>query len=254
MVVSARGNTTDDLEAVLEKSAQKKAYKIAFEIFKKYQLTPNTSIDFYKELRTKLKEHKKQYLYETNLGAGLPLVDTIRLLHESGENITKIKGVYFGSLSYLFNTFSEEIRPFLEVLKDAIAQWFTEPDPREDLDGNDVARKLLILARELELENELVDVDIQNLIPAKLRGGTLTGFLSNLETMNTEYQQIKAAQKENSILRYIGELSGDLSQDTANLEVKLVSVSKDSPLGSLKGSDTIFEIYTESYGEQPIVI
>ena len=225
-----------------------------FDLVSCNKIANTLSFDFYKELRTKLKEHKKQYLYETNVGAGLPLIDTIRLLHESGENITKIKGVFSGSLSYLFNTFSEENRPFSEVLKDAIAQGFTEPDPREDLGGNDVARKLLILARELELENELVDADIQNLIPAKLRGGTVTGFLSNLEAMNAEYQQIKEAQKENCVLRYIGELSGDLSQDTGNLEVKLVSVSKASPLGSLKGSDAIFEIYTESYGEQPIVI
>ena len=225
-----------------------------FDLVSCNKIANTLSFDFYKELRTKLKEHKKQYLYETNVGAGLPLIDTIRLLHESGENITKIKGVFSGSLSYLFNTFSEENRPFSEVLKDAIAQGFTEPDPREDLGGNDVARKLLILARELELENELVDADIQNLIPAKLRGGTVTGFLSNLEAMNAEYQQIKEAQKENFVLRYIGELSGDLSQDTGNLEVKLVSVSKASPLGSLKGSDAIFEIYTESYGEQPIVI
>lgn len=225
-----------------------------FDLVSCNKIANTLSFDFYKELRTKLKEHKKQYLYETNVGAGLPLIDTIRLLHESGENITKIKGVFSGSLSYLFNTFSEENRPFSEVLKDAIAQGFTEPDPREDLGGNDVARKLLILARELELENEFVDANIQNLIPAKLREGTVTNFLSNLEAMNAEYQQIKDAQKENCVLRYIGELSGDLSQDTGNLEVKLVSVSKNSPLGSLKGSDAIFEIYTESYGEQPIVI
>jgi homoserine dehydrogenase len=225
-----------------------------FDLVSCNKIANTLSFDFYKELRIKLKEHKKQYLYETNVGAGLPLIDTIRLLHESGENITKIKGVFSGSLSYLFNTFSEENRPFSEVLKDAIAQGFTEPDPREDLGGNDVARKLLILARELELENEFVDANIQNLIPAKLRGGTVSNFLSNLEAMNAEYQQIKDAQKENCVLRYIGELSGDLSQDTGNLEVKLVSVSKNSPLGSLKGSDAIFEIYTESYGEQPIVI
>jgi homoserine dehydrogenase/predicted amino acid-binding ACT domain protein len=225
-----------------------------FDLVSCNKIANTLSFDFYKELRTKLKEHKKQYLYETNVGAGLPLIDTIRLLHESGENITKIKGVFSGSLSYLFNTFSEENKPFSEVLKDAIAQGFTEPDPREDLGGNDVARKLLILARELELENEFVDANIQNLIPTNLRGGTVTDFLSNLEAMNAEYQQIKEAQKENCVLRYIGELSGDLSQNTGNLEVKLVSVSKTSPLGSLKGSDAIFEIYTESYGEQPIVI
>jgi homoserine O-acetyltransferase len=225
-----------------------------FDLVSCNKIANTLSFDFYKELRTKLKDHKKQYLYETNVGAGLPLIDTIRLLHESGENIIKIKGVFSGSLSYLFNTFSEENKPFSEVLKGAIAQGFTEPDPREDLGGNDVARKLLILARELELENEFVDVTIQNLIPENLRRGSVANFLSNLELMNAEYQQLKEAQEENCVLRYIGELTGDLSQDTGNLDVKLVSVSRNSPLGSLKGSDAIFEIYTASYGEQPIVI
>ena len=225
-----------------------------FDLVSCNKIANTLSFDFYKELRATLKLYKKQYLYETNVGAGLPLIDTIRLLHESGENITKIKGVFSGSLSYLFNTFSEENRPFSEVLKDAIAQGFTEPDTREDLGGNDVARKLLILARELELENELTDANIQNLIPTNLRTGTRTEFLSNLEAMNAEYQELKEAQEENCVLRYIGELSGDLSKETGNLEVKLVSVSKNTPLGALKGSDAIFEIYTASYGAQPIVI
>ena len=96
-----------------------------------------------------LKEHNKGYLYETTVGAGLPLIDTIRLLHESGENITKIRGVFSGSLSYLFNTFSAENVPFAKTLQEAIDKGFTEPDPREGLGVNDVARKLLILAREL---------------------------------------------------------------------------------------------------------
>jgi homoserine O-acetyltransferase len=225
-----------------------------FDLVSCNKIANTLSFDFYKELRATLKVHKKQYLYETNVGAGLPLIDTIRLLHESGENITKIKGVFSGSLSYLFNTFSLENKPFSEVLGNAIAQGFTEPDPREDLGGNDVARKLLILARELELKNELSDAKIQNLIPINLRGGSVTDFLSNLESMNVEYQQLKEAQEENCVLRYIGELSGDLSKETGNLDVKLVSVSKNSPLGALKGSDAIFEIYTESYGAQPIVI
>jgi homoserine dehydrogenase len=193
-------------------------------------------------------------LYETNVGAGLPLIDTIRLLHESGENITKIRGVFSGSLSYLFNTFSEENSPFSEVLKTAIDSGLTEPDAREDLSGNDVARKLLILARELDLENEFIDVQVQNLIPENLREVAVANFNSNLEGMNEEYQQLKEAQQGNEVLRYVGELSGDLTQVKGDLDVKLVSVSKNSPLGSLKGSDAIFEIYTESYGEQPIVI
>jgi len=225
-----------------------------FDLVSCNKIANTLSFDFYKELRAKLKEYKKQYLYETNVGAGLPLIDTIRLLHESGENITKIKGVFSGSLSYLFNTFSEENKSFSDVLKVAIEKGFTEPDPREDLGGNDVARKLLILARELELENEFTDVNIKNLIPKDLREGSVNDFLSNLELMNEEYQDLKENQQENHVLRYIGELSGDLSKVKGNLDVKLVSVSKNSPLGSLKGSDAIFEIFTESYGEQPIVI
>ena len=225
-----------------------------FDLVSCNKIANTLSFSFYKELRESLKKYNKQYLYETNVGAGLPLIDTIRLLHESGENITKIRGVFSGSLSYLFNTFSAEDVPFSKVLQDAIDKGFTEPDPREDLGGNDVARKLLILARELDLENEFVDVNIQNLIPENLRKSSVDEFLGSLESLNEEYQLIKENQEPNNVLRYIGELGGDLSKEKGNLDVKLVSVSANSPLGSLKGSDAIFEIYTESYGEQPIVI
>jgi aspartokinase/homoserine dehydrogenase 1 len=225
-----------------------------FDLVSCNKIANTLSYDFYKEVRVKLKEHKKQYLYETNVGAGLPLIDTIRLLHESGENITKIRGVFSGSLSYLFNNFSAENVPFSKVLKEAIDKGFTEPDPREDLGGNDVARKLLILARELDLENELDEVVVKNLIPENLREGSADNFLKNLELLNEDYKTLKDNQKPNHVLRYIGELSGDLSKNKGNLEVKLVSIPKTTPLGALKGSDAIFEIYTESYGAQPIVI
>ena len=225
-----------------------------FDLVSCNKIANTLSFDFYKQVRAKLKEYKKQYLYETNVGAGLPLIDTIRLLHESGENITKIRGVFSGSLSYLFNNFSAQNVPFARTLQEAIDKGFTEPDPREDLGGNDVARKLLILARELELENELDEVVIKNLIPENLRSGSAEDFLSNLELLNDEYQTLKDSQEPNHVLRYIGELSGDLSKEKGKLEVKLVSTSVNTPLGSLKGSDAIFEIYTESYGEQPIVI
>ena len=225
-----------------------------FDLVSCNKIANTLSFDFYKEVRAKLKEFKKQYLYETNVGAGLPLIDTIRLLHESGENITKIRGVFSGSLSYLFNNFSTKNVPFSSILQEAIDKGFTEPDPREDLGGNDVARKLLILARELDLENELPEVEIKNLIPGKLRGNSVSAFLDNLELLDDEYQTLKEDQKPNHVLRYIGELSGDLSQNKGNLEVKLVSTPESTPLGSLKGSDAIFEIYTESYGAQPIVI
>ena len=107
-------------------------------------------------------------MYETNVGAGLPLIDTIKLLHLSGENITRIKGVFSGSLSYIFNTFSETDALFSVILKEAMELGYTEPDPREDLSGNDVGRKLLILARELDFSNEFSDIQIENLIPESL--------------------------------------------------------------------------------------
>ncbi|MBP9792552.1 MAG: bifunctional aspartate kinase/homoserine dehydrogenase I [Flavobacterium sp.] len=225
-----------------------------FDVVSSNKVANTLSYDFYKKLRNALEKNQKNYLYETNVGAGLPLIDTIKLLHLSGENITKIKGVFSGSLSFIFNHFSVEDKPFSEVLKGAISNGYTEPDPREDLCGNDVARKLLILARELDLQNELEEINIQNLIPEALQQISTDEFLSNLEKLDGYYETVKLSQKQGNVLRYVGELSGDLQQDKGNLEVKLVSVPESSALGQLKGSDSIFEIYTESYGERPIVI
>lgn len=212
------------------------------------------SYAFYKELRQTLQKNHKEYLYETNVGAGLPLIDTIKLLHLSGENITKIKGVFSGSLSYIFNTYSVEEQSFSSVLQEAIAKGFTEPDPREDLSGNDVGRKLLILARELDLQNEFEEIHIQNLIPTDLQSLSTPTFLSSLEQLNPYFEQIKQRRTPDTVLRYVGELSGDLQQDKGVLETKLIEVPIHSALGQLKGSDSIFEIYTESYGENPIII
>ncbi|RPD97743.1 bifunctional aspartate kinase/homoserine dehydrogenase I [Aureibaculum marinum] len=226
-----------------------------FDLVSSNKIGNTIELDFYEELRKVLAKNQKQYLYETNVGAGLPLIDTIKLLHLSGENITRIRGVFSGSLSYLFNHFSVEDRPFSVILKEAIDNGFTEPDAREDLCGNDVARKLLILARELDLKNELEDVQIQNLIPKNLRTVSANEFLNRITELDEVYTNVKQNQEPNFVLRYVGDLSGDLSKDDgATLNVKLDSVPEDSPLGQVKGSDSIFEIYTESYGEQPIVI
>jgi aspartate kinase len=117
-----------------------------FDLVSSNKVANTVSHEFYKSLRLQLKENNKQYLYETTVGAGLPLIDTIKLLHESGENITRIRGVFSGTLSYLFNNFSVQDKPFSVIIQETIDKGFTEPDPREDFSGNDVARKLLILA------------------------------------------------------------------------------------------------------------
>ena len=211
-------------------------------------------ISEYRNFRKLLENNKKKYLYETNVGAGLPLIDTIKLLHLSGENITRIKGVFSGTLSYVFNNFSLRNDRFSTIIKEALEKGFTEPDPREDLSGNDVARKLLILARELDLINEFEDINIQNLVPESLLSVSKEEFLSRLEELDDEYQKIKENQEPGYVLRYVGDLHGDLQKEKGELDVKLISVPANSALGQLKGSDSIFEIYTESYGENPIVI
>lgn len=211
-------------------------------------------ISEYRNFRKLLEKNKKKYLYETNVGAGLPLIDTIKLLHLSGENITRIKGVFSGTLSYVFNNFSLRNDRFSTIIKEALEKGFTEPDPREDLSGNDVARKLLILARELDLINEFQDINIQNLVPESLLSVSKEEFLSRLEELDPEYQNIKDNQKPDHVLRYVGDLHGNLHLEKGELDVKLISVPANSALGQLKGSDSIFEIYTESYGENPIVI
>ncbi len=170
------------------------------------------------------------------------------------EQIKKIRGVFSGSLSYIFNTFSEVDAPFSSILKDAMQRGYTEPDPREDLSGNDVGRKLLILARELDLSNEFSEINIDNLIPESLQTVETDFFMDNLAILDEKFNQIKNNQKPNHVLRYVGDLHGNLQKEKGVLDVKLVSVLKTSALGQVKGSDSIIEIYTESYGENPLVI
>lgn len=212
------------------------------------------SISQYRDFRKILRKNNKKYLYETNVGAGLPLIDTIKLLHLSGENITRIKGVFSGSLSYIFNEFSVRNDKFSTILQEALDKGFTEPDPREDLSGNDVARKLLILARELDLINEFDDINIQNLIPENLQNIDKKEFLSRFSDIDDHFENLKNNLPKNHVLRFVGDLHGDLQQEKGILDVNLSIVSAQSALGQLKGSDSIFEIYTESYGENPIVI
>jgi len=225
-----------------------------FDLISSNKIANTQSYLKYRELRKAIKKHHKQYLYETNVGAGLPIIDTIRILHESGENITRIRGVFSGSLSYLFNEFSASEKPFSHFLKKAIKSGYTEPDPREDLCGNDVARKLLILARELELENEFEEIKIENLIPEEMRALSLETFLDQIDDIDTHYQSIKDKLDTGQVLRYIGDLSGDLQKSKGELNVELISVPAESSLGGLKGSDSIIEIFTDSYGENPITI
>ncbi|SFR32647.1 homoserine O-acetyltransferase [Robiginitalea myxolifaciens] len=225
-----------------------------FDLVSSNKIANTLSFDFYTSLREQLQQHQKQYLYETNVGAGLPLIDTIALLHLSGENITRIRGVFSGSLSYIFNSYCQEDRPFSEIVQEALDRGYTEPDPREDLSGNDVGRKLLILARELDLENEFEDIAIENLIPQDMQELELPDFIAALPQLDAIFQERKKTCGSDEVLRYVGELSGDLLQQKGDLKVRLECIPQNDPLGQVRGADSLIEIFTESYGEKPLVI
>lgn len=208
-------------------------------------------IDFYKEIRRNLKKFDKTFLYETNIEAGIPVLQIISDLYYSGEEITKIRGVFSESLSYVFNRFTSEDVPFSTVLKDAEKIGLLKKDCRDELSGIGVAMKLLVLARELEKNVEFLDIKISSLLSNRLEEPNLKSkFYFDSETLDNHFKIAKITQIDNEVLRYIGEISIPENK----LEVKLVSEPITSAIGQLEGSETVFEIYTQSRGNVPIVL
>lgn len=221
-----------------------------FHVVTANKIANTLSQDFYDDLRALLKNKELSFEYETNVGAGLPIVETVRNFHESGEQIFTINGVFSGSLGYIFNRFSQEEVAFSEIVKDALNNGYTEPDPREDLSGNDVARKLLVLAREAGLKLEFTDIKIENLVTPALQTASLNQFLERIQELDESLETQKAQLQPDKVLRHLGQL--DVINKT--LTVSLQAVKKDSPAGQLQGSDGFFEIYSESYAAHPLVI
>ena len=219
---------------------------------KKANIAPYTD---YRYLRDTLQRHRRSYRYETNVGAGLPLIDNLKLLHLSGERITRIHGLFSGSLSYIFNRLTEEPdRSLRSIVEESARLGLTEPDPREDLSGEDVARKVLILVRELDVPAELSDVRWENPVPEALRSLSVEDFWAHFDELEASIEALRATAQPDEVLRYVGDIVWDDRQQRATLTAGLRLVPCTSPLGRVSGADSCFEIYTESYGSQPIVI
>ena len=183
------------------------------------------------------------------MGAGLPVLSTLRDLIDSGDRITKIEGVLSGSLSYVFNNFDGS-RPFAEVVKEAKQLGFTEPDPRVDLSGKDVARKILILARETGIGLDTEQIAIESFLPeASLQAESVEDFFIMLEEQTTYFEQLqREAATEDKVLRMIATLDGDQAS------IGVQAVDRTSPFYTLSGSDNMIVFTTDRYQSRPLVI
>jgi aspartokinase/homoserine dehydrogenase 1 len=217
-------------------------------------VTPNKKANVlpwrrYRDLMSLMNKRQKYFLYEANVGAGLPIISTLQDLIASGDTIKKIEGILSGTLSYLFNTFNGT-KPFSAVVSEAHNLGYTEPDPRDDLSGQDVARKLLILARQLGSEMELKEIRVGSLIPPPLRKGVYSKeFYSKLSNYDAEMEKkYKDARSGNNILRFAGTL------ENGSASAGLKEFSTDHPFARIEGSDNIIAFTTQRYSRTPLVV
>lgn len=190
-----------------------------------------------------------RYGNSATVGAGLPAISTLTRLHACGDHVTRIEGVFSGSLSYLFNHYDGR-QPFSTLLREACALGYTEPDPRADLSGEDVARKLLILARTVGFALRREDIDVENLVPAELRELPRADFIARLEAIDADIGvRFAAASARGNVLRYLASFSAD-----GRAKVGLVEVSRDHPAAHLQGADNLFAFHTTRYALRPLVI
>jgi aspartokinase/homoserine dehydrogenase 1 len=203
----------------------------------------------YESLMGLLERRKRHFLFEANVGAGLPVVSTLRDLIASGDEIARIEGILSGTLSYLFNTFDGKV-PFSELVREAHRMGFTEPDPREDLSGQDVARKLLILGRQIGLKMDLDEVKVDSLVPTPLARGTFgSGFLPAFARHDAAMaDRVKRAAARGNVLRYVGTL------ERGKASAGLKEFPRSHPIASAKGSDNVIAFTTKRYARTPLVV
>ena len=216
-------------------------------------ITPNKKASsgpypYYLSLYEASQRTGKKFLYETTVGAGLPIITTLKDLRETGDIIEKVEGMVSGTLSWLFTNYDGTV-PFSELVRKARDMGFTEPDPRDDLSGMDVARKTVILARELGYKVEVDPKGIRNLVPPQLRECSKEEFLERMDEMDDEMLALyKEASAKGMKLRYVGTVDG------GKCSVSLSSFPSDHPFSQAKGTDNVIEFTTARYHNQPLVV
>jgi len=217
-------------------------------------VTPNKKANsgelaYYQRLQSARRAGASHYLYEATVGAGLPIVQTLRDLIQTGDEITGIEGIFSGTLAFLFNVYDGR-RGFSQIVHEARQRGFTEPDPRDDLSGQDVARKLIILAREMGLPLELKDVRVESLVPAELTGGSSEDFMVQLPRHDAAIAaRLKAAHARGKVLRYTGKLTA-----AGEATVGLQELDAHHAFANIALTDNIVRFATRRYCHNPLIV
>ena len=217
-------------------------------------ITPNKKANsgdfsYYQRLHSARRKGASHYLYEATVGAGLPIVQTLRDLVQTGDEISAIEGIFSGTLAYLFNIYDGR-RGFAEIVYDARQRGFTEPDPRDDLSGQDVARKLIILGREMGLPLELANVKVESLVPAELSAGTIDEFMTQLPRYDGVVgARLQAARARGKVLRYTGRLTA-----AGEATVGLQELDSQHAFANIALTDNVVRFATRRYRDNPLIV
>ena len=217
-------------------------------------VTPNKKANsaqygYFERLRAARQNGSAHYLYEATVGAGLPIIQTLRDLRETGDEIRRIEGIFSGTLAYLFNTWDGS-QPFSAVVREAKSMGYTEPDPRDDLSGTDVARKLIILAREMGLRLELADVTVESLVPSPLADCAVDEFLGRLGDFDGRMlERLSSARRAGQVLRYVGSVDAE-----GRAQVGLVELPATHPFANIALTDNIVRFQTARYDRNPLIV
>ncbi|WP_207429099.1 bifunctional aspartate kinase/homoserine dehydrogenase I [Pedobacter sp. SYSU D00535] len=209
----------------------------------------SSSYEQYKTFKDLAHQHGVDFYYETNVGAGLPIIRTLKDLMMSGDRVIRIEAILSGTISFIFNDFKGDVT-FHDIVKMAQEKGYTEPDPRDDLRGTDFMRKMLILARDAGYPLEAEDVNIQSMLPQSCLDATsVDDFYKELQVNNDFFEKLKnEAMSSGKVLRYIGKL------ENGNVSIALEMVDENHPFYMLSGSDNIISFTTDRYKERPLVV